>query len=292
MRRRTAVTRTHRPTMHVLDPLSRRWWRAVGRRVDMSTPEFAFLGAPHNGRHEVGDAWLRQYEEQGAVAPPSPTAGLFEDMAVLDGPDFRAAALHPTVRDFYEQTGSWRMEVWSQWNPLFAPGGVAVAALFGRRVEQLALPTEPLSVSRGMSSEIRIVTDQSGRTVGAAWLRRLRLDDSPVYSGFYRSALLPGQRQPHVAVAFPLELGNIHVFLAPRAEADGALTLTSRSRRFGADGAYVSVRFGDQWYSAQPPLRESFRVYVDEEGVLRTDHELRVGRFRALRLHYRLEQQA
>lgn len=277
--------------MHALDPLTRRWWRAVGRRVDLSTPEFGYLAAPYNRRHEVGDAWLHDCCKRGLVAPPSPTAGLFENMAVLDGPDFQAAALHPAVRDFYEHTGSWRMEVWSQWNPLFAPGGMAVAALFGRRVEQLALPMEPLSVSRGMSSEIRVVGDESGRRDGAAWLRRLRLDDSAVYSGFYRSALLPGQRQPHVAVAFPLELGNIHVFLAPRAEADGALTLTSRSRRFGADGAYVSVLFGDQWYSAQPPLREFFRVYVDDEGVLRTDHELRVGRFRALRLHYRLERQ-
>lgn len=282
---------TRRPATHVLDPLSRRWWRAVGRPVDLSTPEFGFLAAPHNGRHEVGDAWLHEYEKRGGVAAPSPAAGLFDDMAVLDGPDFRSAALHPTVRDFYERTGSWRMEVWSQWNPLFAPGGMAVAALFGRRVEQLALPTEPLSVSRGMSSEIRVVIDESRRRVGAAWLRRLRLDDSAVYSGFYRSALLPGQRQPHVAVAFPLELGHIHVFLAPRAEADGALTLASRSRRFGADGAYVSVLFDGQWYSAQPPLRESFRVYVDDEGVLRTDHELKVGRFRALRLHYRLERQ-
>jgi len=73
---------------------------------------------------------------------------------------------------------------------------------------------------------------------------------------------------------------------------DGALTLTSRSQRFGEDGAYVSVLFGDQWYSAQPPLRESFRVYVDGEGILRTDHELRVGRFRALRLHYRLDRRS
>jgi len=277
-----------RPGMHVLDPLSRLWWRAVGRPVDLSTPEFGFLAAPHNRRHEVGDAWLHAYEKQGAVHPSSPNAGLFGDMAVLDGPDFRARDLHPLVRDFYEHTGAWRMDVWSQWNPLFAPGGMAVAALFGRRVEQLALPTEPLSVSRGMSSEVRTVVDESGRRQGAAWLRRLRLDNSAVYSGFYRSAVLPGAEQPHVAVAFPLELGHIHVFLTPRVEADGALSLASRSRRFGADGAYISVLFDDQWYSAQPPLRESFGVYVDDEGELRTDHELRVGPFRALRLHYRL----
>ncbi len=38
-------------------------------------------------------------------------------------PDFTAAALRPEVRDFYEHTSEWRMEVWTQWNALFQPGG-------------------------------------------------------------------------------------------------------------------------------------------------------------------------
>ena len=46
---------------------------------------------------------------------------------------------------------------------------------------------------------------------------------------------------------------------------------------------------GDDWYAAQPPLRETFHVFTDEDGVLRTDHWLRLGRWQALALHYRLE---
>lgn len=272
-----------------LDPLTRRWWRLAGRPVDLSSPDQAFLTAPYNERGEIGDAWLDSYGALGRIEPVSPEQGLVNDMSELDGPEFAAADLHPLVRDFYEHTASWRMEVWAQWNPVFAPGGYAMAALFGQRVEQLALPTAPLSVSRGMSSEVRVVVDDAGQRLGAAWLRRLRMDDSPVYSGFYRIRNLPGDPQPQVAVAFPLEMGNVHVFLTPSAGPDGALTLRSRSVRFGADGAYVSVRVGERWFAAQPPLRESFRVFIDDEGVLRTDHELRVGRYWALRLHYRLE---
>jgi hypothetical protein len=59
-------------------------------------------------------------------------------MSALGGPDFTAADVDPAVRDFYEHTASWRMEVWSQWNAFFAPGGEVIARLWGRRVEQLA----------------------------------------------------------------------------------------------------------------------------------------------------------
>ncbi len=42
-------------------------------------------------------------------------------------------------------------------------------------------------------------------------------------------------------------------------------------------------------HGARVPIHERFRVYVDERGILRTDHELRLYRALALRLHYRLE---
>lgn len=163
------------------------------------------------------------------------------------------------------------MEVWSQWNALFAPAGELIARVWGRRVQQLALPVEPLSVSRGMSSVVRVV-EHDGIRAGAAWIRNLRGDGSRVYSGYYRLGTLPGIPQPHVHVCFPLEDGSIQVYLAPRNDADGSLWLESRSRAFGRDGAYAVVRFGDQWYASSIPLRETFHVFADDEGVLRTDH--------------------
>ncbi|WP_022925755.1 hypothetical protein [Serinicoccus marinus] len=51
------------------------------------------------------------------------------------------------------------MEVWTQCNPLFLPGGELVPRLFRRRVQQLALPTRPLDVARGMDSRITARSD-------------------------------------------------------------------------------------------------------------------------------------
>lgn len=271
-----------------VDLSTRLFWRTLGRPVDPTGAD-SWLNSPSNARGGIGDAWLDVLDADRLVRVVSPEDGLLDDMAALDGPDFCAAEVDPQVRDFYEHTASWRMEVWSQWSAVFAPGGEFVARGWGRRVQQLALPMRPLAVSRGMSSDVRIVNDRDGQRAGAAWLRTLRSDGSKVYSGFYRIAAVPANDQPHVKVAFPLENGSVQVFLTPRNDPDGSFWLHSRSAAFGADGAYVAVHVGRRWYAVRVPLRETFHVFTDAEGVLRTDHWLRVGRWQALRLHYRLD---
>lgn len=279
-------TRTR--SLGALDLSTRLWWRVTGTRVDLSGGS-RWLAAPHNERGEVGDDWLHALDRRGLVRPRSADHGLIDRMDLLDGPEFESAGIDPLVRDFYEHTASWRMEVWSQWNPLFAPGGALVTRVFGRRIQQLALPISPMSVSRGMTSGVHVIDTPDGRRDGAAWLRTLRSDRSPVYSGFYQVAAPGDAVQPHVKVTFPLEEGNVQVFLTPRLGDDGSLWLHSRSRTHGADGAYVTARVRNRWYAAMLPLHETFHVFVDDEGVLRTDHHLRVFGRLALRLHYRLD---
>jgi hypothetical protein len=275
-------------TTRALDLSTRYFWRVVGRRIDITGTE-RWLTSPSNAFEAKGDDWLTALDAAGQVRPARPDDGLLAAMAALDGPQFTSADVDPQVRDFYERTASWQMEVWSQWHTLFAPGGELIARLWGRRVGQLALPVQPLSVSRGMASTVRIVDDEQGDRLGAAWVRDLKSDGSKVYSGFYRVGVLPGNEQPHVHVSFPLESGSVQVFLTPRNDIDGSFWLHSRSTSFGADGAYSVVQFGENWYAAQPPLRETFHVFTDGEGVLRTDHWLKLGPWQALQLHYRLD---
>jgi hypothetical protein len=44
-------------------------------------------------------------------------------------------------------------------------------------------------------------------------------------------------------------------------------------------------------YAARVPLHETFRIYVDDEGTLRTDHTIRLRSTTAVRLHYKLFRQ-
>jgi hypothetical protein len=273
-----------------LDRVTRAFWRAVGRPVDLAG-EHAWLDAPMHAGPVVGDAWLADAAASygGRVVDGDPDAGLLADLAGLDGPGFRAADLRPEVRDFYERTGRWRMEVWTQWTPVFQPGGEAVSRLFGRRVQQLALPTRPLDVAHGMDSRVAVLTDAAGDQRAAAWIRSLRSTGEYVYSGCYSSRLLPGSDRPSVHVTFPLEEGNVQVFLRPRVLPGGDLELSSPSGAFGSDGAYVVVRVGGRVHAARAPIHETFTVYVDRDGVLRTDHDLRLWAATAVRLHYKLE---
>jgi hypothetical protein len=224
----------------------------------------------------------------GVLERDVPDAGLLESMALLDGPGFDSARLRPEIRDFYEHTAAWQMEVWTGWSPVFWPGGELVARLFGRRVEQLALPMRPLDVAHGMDSQVTPIRDHDGAQVAAAWMRTLRDTGRSVFSGRYTARTLPGADRPSVHAAFPLESGNVQVFLRPSVVDGGGLVLESPPGRFGQDGAYVVVRDGRD-HAARVPLHETFHVYVDQHGVLRTDHELRLWNAWAVRLHYKLE---
>lgn len=275
---------------HVLDLGTRAFWHAVGRRVDLAGSD-SWLDAPISHSARVTDDWLRAEAERhgGTLGEAGAEAGLLPDMSALDGPGFRSDRLHPAVRDFYEHTSSWHMDVWSGWSPLFWPAGEVVSRLWGRRVEQLALPMRPLDVAHGMDSRVTPILDRDGGQVAAAWTRTLRRDGRPVFSGAYSARTRPGSDQPGVHVAFPLEAGNVQVFLRPSVTQGGGFRLESPSGRFGEDGAYVVVVRGRTAHAARVPLHETFEVYVDDAGVLRTDHELRMWNRPAVRLHYRME---
>jgi hypothetical protein len=272
-----------------LDRAARAFWRVTGRPVDLAGGE-RWLAAPTHDGHTVGDGWLQAAAASygGAVREQVEGAGLLADMALLDGPGFSAAGLRPEIRDFYEHTSDWRMEVWTQWNTLFQPGGEVISRFFGRRVQQLALPTRPLDVALGMDSRVATIVDAGGEQRAAGWLRTLRSTGEYVYSGCYSTRTLPGTEQPSVHVAFPLQAGNVQVFLRPKVLPGGALELSSPAGTFGRDGAYVVVEGRGRTHAARAPIHELFRVYVDAEGVLRTDHTLRLWSATVVRLHYKL----
>jgi hypothetical protein len=189
--------------MPSLDRLTRMFWRIKGRPVDLSGAE-QWLSAPMHDAETIGDSWLDAAgSAHGGTVKETVSGGLLADMSELDGPDFRAGDLRPEIRDFYEHTSQWRMEVWTQWNPVFQPGGELISRLFGRRVQQLALPTRPLDVAHGMDSRVAVILGPAGDQRAAGWLRTLRSTGEYVYSGCYSSRLLPGKRQPSVHVAFP-----------------------------------------------------------------------------------------
>jgi hypothetical protein len=219
-----------------------------------------------------------------------PGAGLIEDFEILRGPSFNPDAVHPAVRHFYEHTAAYNFEVWSE---VYLAGRFFLWLLvefISRRMDQLNFPISSLEVAKGMSSEVvQLREPESGRLVYTGWLRRFKSTGKVIYAGIYSVARIPNEADPCVKVTFPCR-GSANVYLRPCSYADGSFGLVSTGASFGASGFYRLVEAGPEAWRVRnfTTLHEVFHVYVDEEGVLRTDHTISFVGLTILRLHYKM----
>src|SRR5262249_332805 len=106
--------------------------RALGRRVG---PGDAWLWGPIGPDGPGGPASSAALARgQGLLlADDDPDAGLLPDFAALAGPTFDAPRADARVRDFYERTARYRLEVSARWSPLFRPLGWLLVLAVSRR---------------------------------------------------------------------------------------------------------------------------------------------------------------
>jgi hypothetical protein len=273
----------------LVDRATQRWVIATGRPVAIDAR--SWLDGPVGAPEGVGDTWIGQHAVRvGASISEDERGGLLPDVRRCDGPGFDASRLRPQIRDFYEVTADWQLDVWSRWSRWAEPGGRLINATFARRLRQLALPLDPLDTAYGMTSRVITFTAPDGEHLGTAWQRTLRTTGATVFGGFYGTVSLPGASRPSVRVVFPLPNGSVTVFLRPEVTATGDLLLTSPRGEFGQDGAYLVVREAgsDHGWVRRVPLHERFDVFLDPAGDLRCDHQLLLRRAEVIRLHYRL----
>jgi hypothetical protein len=271
-----------------VDRLTQRWVRGTGRRVDLTTDRW--LDGPIGRATRIDSTWLADEATRlNGTLSTDADQGLLPRLADLDRDGFSTSALHPSVTNFYEHTRSWNLDVWSQWSAPFVPGAWLLMTVFARRLRQFSLPLRPLDVSHGMTSEVTQLVDPEGQVLGAAWQRSLRRTGESVYGGWYGTVALPGRDWTSVRVVFPLPNGSLQVFLRPDHGPDGSLVLTSGLGSFGEEGTYLVVNdTKDEAFARRIPIAETFNVFVDADGTLRTDHELKLWSASVLRLHYRL----
>jgi hypothetical protein len=228
-------------------------------------------------------------EEQLEISQP-PDAGLIPDFESLRGPSFDPTAVDSRIKHFYEHAALYKLEVWSE---VYFAGKFVLWLLvefISRRMDQLNFPISALEVAKGMTSEIvQLREPGSGKLMHTGWLRRFRSTGKVIYAGLYSTAKVPGEDNPCVKVTFPC-FGSSSVYLRPCAHEDGSFGLVSTGAAFGKSGFYRIVESGsDHWRVRYfKSLHEIFHVYADEDGVLRTDHEITFVGLTILRLHYKM----
>jgi hypothetical protein len=209
----------------------------------------------------------------------------------LGGDGFDPDRVARPIVDFYEQTSEWRMEAQCHWSPGAWPFAQLLSSAFARRLAQFDLPIRAGAVTYGIDNRIVTVRDVGGSQIGAAWLRTLQSTGQTIYSGWYGVVTLPSADRASLRVVFPLPNGSVTVFLQPSVRPDGSLALRSPIGPFGSDGAYLVVADSGQstGWARRIPLVEEFLVSANQDGGLRTVHELSIWSLPVFKLDYRLQ---
>ncbi len=244
------------------------------------------------GGDVIGDAPYGDVAEKESltVERHAQKGGLVPSFEQLRSPRFDPQKTQAPVRDFYEHTAEFAMDVWSQ---TFFPSSMVLWLLvrtISRQVNQLNFPLSPLETAHGMVSEIISLRRADGTVRYTGWFRTLAEHEHVLYTGFYMTERAPVLDEPCVKVVFPMPRGNATVVLRPSLDTDGSFRLDSTGTRFGDSGFYrVQARDKERvrvWHIRS--LKEKFHVYVDEQGVLRCDHGVHFLGLPVLKLHYKI----
>jgi hypothetical protein len=268
----------------------RQWVRLTGKRIVKR--DAPWLDCPMGPPGRIGPEFYNYLAEREHLhIRPATAAGLLPDFHALKGARFDPATVRPEIRDFYEHTSCYRLEAWSEAAVSTRLFLWALTEFVSRRMDQLNFPVSSLELSGGMASEILPMVDATDTCVYTGWLRRLVVTERVIYTGLYSVQRPAGYPDPCVKVSFPLPRGSSTVFLRPEARTDGSFRLISAGSQFGDPGFYRMLEVdADHWRVRYlRTLRETFHVYVDKQGTLRTEHVVRFVGFTPLRLHYKLE---
>ena len=238
----------------------------------------------------VGTGYFRELADVlgGQYEPDATDAGIVAAVDELGSPDFDPAGVDPLVREFYEHTTRFTLDIIPEWRLWVRPGYLLYRSLVARPLGQANVPMNQRETQRGIRSRIdTIASAKTGAVLVRGWIRSFADTDEPIYVGVYTNYRHEGRG--YVSVGFPLPHGSFTATLLPRARPGGGLILTSRSPldQPGHYLAYIDPDTRDMTVLAVRGFAEQLDVYV-ADGELRAEHAFAVFGLPFLVLHYRI----
>jgi hypothetical protein len=238
----------------------------------------------------VGTSYVRELAEVlgGHYVADAPDVGIVGSVAELAGRDFDLAGVDPQVREFYEHTTRFTLDIVPQWRLWVRPGYLLYRNLVARPLGQANVPMNQRETQRGIRSRIDTITVPGGDALAIrSWIRSFADTDEPIYVGIYTTYRHGGRG--YVSVGFPVPQGSFTATLLPRARPGGGLVLTSRAEddQAGHYLAYIDPDSRDLTALAVHGFAEKLDVYV-QDGQLRAEHAFAVFGLPFLVLHYRM----
>ena len=259
----------------------------LAERVDASHLPFV---VPLEARTRyVGTGYVRDLAEVigGSYQPDAPDVGIVASLDDLAGPRFDPAGADPRVREFYEHTTRFMLDIVPRWRTWVRPGYLLYRSFVARPLGQASVPMNQKETQRGIRSRIDTIGDADGAISVRGWILSFADTDEPIYVGIYTTYMREGRG--YVSVGFPLPQASFTATLEPRSRAGGGLTLTSRSDldQPGHYLTYVDPHSRKLTALAVHGFAEQLDVFV-EGGVLRAEHAFWIFGLPFLVLYYRI----
>jgi hypothetical protein len=238
----------------------------------------------------VGTGYVRELAGVlgGHYVADAPDVGIVASVDDLAGPEFDPAGIDPLVREFYEHTTRFTLDIVPEWRLWVRPGYLLYRTVLARPLGQANVPMNQRETHRGIRSRIDTISlDGTDGIAVRGWIRSFTDTNEPIYVGIYTTYRRGGRG--YVSVGFPVPQGSFTATLLPRARPGGGLVLTSRGGddQSGHYLAYIDPDSRDLTALAVHGFAEKLDVYVQED-ELRAEHAFAVFGLPFLVLHYRM----
>ena len=238
----------------------------------------------------VGTGYVKQLADVlgGTYTADAADVGIVASLESLAGPELDPAQVDPLVREFYEHTTRFMLDIAPEWRLWVRPGYLLYRNLLARPLGQASVPMNQRETQRGIRSRIDTITAPGEDMVAVrGWIRSFTDNDEPIYIGIYTT--YRDEERGYVSVGFPLPQASFTATLAPRARTGGGLILTSRSelKHPGHYLTYIDAETRELTTAGVQGFAEQLDVYV-ENGELRAEHAFWVFGFPFMVLHYRM----
>jgi hypothetical protein len=222
----------------------------------------------------------------GVYTPEVADIGIVASLDSLAGPSFDPAAVDPLVREFYEHTTRFALDIVPQWRLWVRPGYLLYRYLLARPLGQANVPMSQREALHGVHSRIDTITGTDGAVSVRGWIRSDASTGAPIYVGIY-TTYRHGDRG-YVSVGFPLPQASFTATLVPSRREDGGVILDSRSSldQPGHYLTYIDPSSGELTTAAVRGFAERLEVYSSPAGELRAEHSFWVFGIPFLVLHY------
>ena len=181
----------------------------MAEHVDPS--ELPFV-VPHVARTEyVGTDYVRALADElgGEYVRAAPDVGIVASLDELAGPGFDPGAIDPLVREFYEHTTRFTLDIVPRWRPWVVPGYLLYRAVLARRLGQANVPMSQREIRLGVESRIDTIDlDGDGEPDVRGWIRAVADTGAPIYVGIYTT--YRRESRGYVSVGFPVPERLVH----------------------------------------------------------------------------------